>query len=299
MGCSDKSCNSINKRTDSPLYAIGRESNSAYIRKKGGHEIREMKKDRVDKIMFSRGLADSRHKAQAMIMAGVVFSGKQRIEKPGQKIGIDEEILIKERMPYVSRGGLKLEEALVEFNLSVEGKVAADLGASTGGFTDCLLQRGAAKVYAVDVDIRQLDWGLRENPRVILIEKNARYLNKSDFGDPLDIVTVDLSFISVLKVLPVIKDFLGAGHLVALLKPQFEVGKGEVGKKGIVRNPLQHQTVLWKIVMEASGSGYKLGGLMSPSVRGQKGNREFFAHWFLGKESSGSERFEKIIKEVV
>jgi len=258
-----------------------------------------MRKERADKIMLTRGLADSHHKAQALIMAGVVFSEGGRVEKPGQKIGIDEEISIKESMPYVSRGGLKLEEALDALDISVEGKVAADLGVSTGGFTDCLLQRGAVKVYAVDVDIRQLDWHLREDPRVITIEKNARYLKKNEFGDPLDIVTVDLSFISVLKVLPAVRDFIGNGELVVLLKPQFEVGKGEVGKKGIVRDPHQHQDVLWKMVMAASRIGFKIRGLMGSSVRGQKGNREFFAHWSLEKDSLSPDRVKRIIKEVV
>lgn len=258
-----------------------------------------MSKERADKIMLSRGLAESRHKAQALIMAGVVFSEGRRVEKPGQKIGMDEEVSIKARMPYVSRGGLKLEEALDAFGISVEEKVAADLGASTGGFTDCLLQRGAAKVYAVDVDIRQLDWHLRENSRVITIEKNARYLKKNDFGDPLDIITVDLSFISVLKVLPAVRDFIGDGELVVLLKPQFEVGKGEVGKKGIVRDPRQHQQVLWKMAMTASHIGFKIRGLIGSSVRGQKGNREFFAHWVLEKDTLSPGHIKKIIKEVV
>lgn len=258
-----------------------------------------MRKERADKIMLHRGLADSRHKAQALIMAGVVFSEGGRVEKPGQKIGIGEEISVRESMPYVSRGGLKLEKALDAFDISAGGKVVADLGSSTGGFTDCLLQRGAVKVYAVDVDVRQLDLHLRENPRVITIEKNARYLKKNDFKEAIDIVTVDLSFISVLKVLPAVSDFIGNGELIVLLKPQFEVGKGEVGKKGIVRDPHQHQEVLWKIVMAASGIGFKIRGLMGSPVRGQKGNREFFAHWSLEKDSVSPDDVKRIIKEVV
>lgn len=261
--------------------------------------IDNMRKERADKIIVNRGLAESRHKAQALIMAGLVFSEGRRIEKPGQRIGVDEKISIKKKMLYVSRGGLKLEEALDAFKISVKGKVAADLGASTGGFTDCLLQKGAKRVYAVDVDTRQLDWRLREDPRVILIEKNARYLKKSDFRETLDIVTMDLSFISVLKVLPAVKEFLGAGRFLSLLKPQFEVGKGEVGKKGIVRDPFLHQEVLWKIANEASRIGFKLRGLIETSVRGQKGNREFFALWSLGEDFLSRVQVQRIIKEVV
>lgn len=281
-----------------PLFAVGIKRYSVISEKDNLRSIR-MRKDRADKIILNRGLAESHQKAQAMIMAGLVYSGGQRIEKPGQKIGADEEISIKERMPYVSRGGLKLEEALEAFKISVEGKVAADLGSSTGGFTDCLLQKGARRVYAVDVDIRQLDWRLREDPRVVLLEKNARYLEETDFGDALDIVTMDLSFISVLKVLPAVRRFLEDGQLLTLLKPQFEVGKGEIGKKGIVRDPRLHQAVLGDIVREASGIGFKLRGLTDISIRGQKGNREFFAFWSLGEDSLDSEQVERIIKEVV
>ncbi|MCK4759176.1 MAG: TlyA family RNA methyltransferase, partial [Candidatus Aminicenantes bacterium] len=163
-----------------------------------------MKKERADKVLSSRGLAESRQKAQALIMAGLVYSGEQRIEKPGQMIAVDMELSLKERLPYVSRGGLKLQEALEAFEIPVQDKIAADLGASTGGFTDCLLQKGAKMVYAVDVDTSQIDWRLREDPRVVCIEKNARYLSKGDFADIPEIVTTDLSFISVLKVLPAV-----------------------------------------------------------------------------------------------
>lgn len=261
--------------------------------------IDNMRKERADKIIVNRGLAESRHKAQALIMAGLVFSEGRRVEKSGQKIGVDEKIFIKEKMPYVSRGGLKLEGALDAFEIPIGGKVAADLGVSTGGFTDCLLQKGAKRVYAVDVDTRQLDLRIRKDPRVILIEKNARYLKKSNFRETLDIVTMDLSFISVLKVLPAVKEFLGAGRLLSLLKPQFEVGKGEVGKKGIVRDPFLHQEVLWKIASEASRIGFKLRGVIETSVRGQKGNREFFAFWSLEEDSLSPARVQRIIKEVV
>jgi 23S rRNA (cytidine1920-2'-O)/16S rRNA (cytidine1409-2'-O)-methyltransferase len=258
-----------------------------------------MKKERADKIIASRGLAESRQKAQALIMAGLVFSEGQRIEKPGQMIGIDQEISLKEKMPYVSRGGLKLEEALEAFNISPKGKVAADLGASTGGFIDCLLQKGAERIYAVDVDIRQIDWSLREDPRVICKQKNARYLKKDDFDNSLDIVTIDLSFISVLKVLPAVKEFLGDGALLSLIKPQFEVGKGQVGKKGVVRNPALHEDVLGKIIEEAHKMGFALRGLIKSSHLGQKGNREFFVFWSLEDEALSQGEIQRLIKEAV
>jgi 23S rRNA (cytidine1920-2'-O)/16S rRNA (cytidine1409-2'-O)-methyltransferase len=202
-------------------------------------------------------------------------------------------------MPYVSRGGLKLKEALEAFQIPIKGKVTADLGASTGGFIDCLLQKGAKRIYAVDVDIRQIDWRLREDPRVICIQKNARYLKKDDFGDALDIVTTDLSFISVLKVLPAVKEFLGGGKLLSLIKPQFEVEKGQVGKKGIVRNPALHEDVLDRIIEEAHKMAFALRGLIKSSHRGQKGNREFFIFWSLDEESLGQGEVQRLIKEAV
>ncbi len=244
-------------------------------------------------------MAESRQKAQALIMAGLVFSEGQRVEKPGQMISLDQEISLKEKMPYVSRGGLKLEEALEAFKIPVKGKVAADLGASTGGFIDCLLQKGARKVYAVDVDIRQIDWRLREDPRVICIQKNARYLKKDEFEDALDIVTIDLSFISVLKVLPAVKGFLAGGRLLSLIKPQFEVGKGQVGKKGVVRNQALHEDVLNRIIEESHKMGFALRGLIKSSHPGQKGNREFFVFWSLGKESINQGEVQRLIKEAV
>ncbi|MFB0566388.1 MAG: TlyA family RNA methyltransferase [Candidatus Aminicenantaceae bacterium] len=258
-----------------------------------------MKKDRADRILVERGLAESRQKAQAFIMAGLVFSEGQRIEKPGQRLGSDQEITIKEKMPFVSRGGMKLQGTLDIFNISVEGNVAADLGVSTGGFCDCLLKRGAKKIYAVDVDTRQLDWRLREDSRVVLIEKNARYLKKDDFDDALDIVTTDLSFISVLKVLPAVREFLGEGKLISLIKPQFEVGKGQVGKKGIVKDPCLHEKVLDKVIREARTMGFIFRGLNRSSMCGLKGNREFFIYWSLSGESLDPRETDRLIKEAV
>jgi len=256
-------------------------------------------KDRADKIVVERGLAESRHRAQALIMAGLVYSEKGRLEKPGQMIPVEAVVFLKKTMPYVSRGGLKLIEALEYFKVTPEGKIAADLGCSTGGFTDCLLQEGAKKVYAVDVDTKQIDVNLRNNPRVVLLEKNARYLEREDFEDPLDLITMDLSFISVLKVLSAIKSIVGKGALIALIKPQFEVGKGQVGKGGVVRNPDLHAEVLAKTVQRASDVGFLVRGVMSTSVRGQKGNREFFVHWSLHGDALTREQVSKSIKEAV
>ena len=256
-------------------------------------------KERADKILVIKGLAESQHRAQALIMAGLVFSEGVCVAKAGQLLPVDREIFLKERMPYVSRGGLKLKEALAGFRISPEGKTAADLGASTGGFTDCLLQEGARKVFAVDVDPRQLDVHLRQDPRVVPVKKNARYLGRDDFPDPLDVVVMDLSFISVLKVLPAVKEFIGGGCLLALIKPQFEAGKGQVGRGGIVRNPALHEEVLVRVVREAQVLSFAAMGIMKPSVLGQKGNQEFFIHWLLGAEPLSSSRVSHLIKEAV
>lgn len=258
-----------------------------------------MKKERADKVLAGRGLAESRQKAQALIMAGLVFSGKQRIEKPGQMIAADRELTLKEKMPYVSRGGLKLAEALDAFRIPIQDKVAADLGASTGGFTDCLLQRGAMMVYAVDVDTSQLDWQLREDSRVVCIEKNARYLTREDFTPVPNAVTTDLSFISVLKVLPAVKEFLDDGQLISLIKPQFEAGKGQVGKKGIIRDPAVHEEVLTRTIEEAHKIGFRTRGVIRSPVLGQKGNREFFIWWSLTEKPLGQKEVQRLIKEAV
>jgi len=256
-------------------------------------------KERADITIVKRGLAESLQKAQALIMAGLVFSEDRRIEKSGQMLDPGQEIYLKEKLPYVGRGGLKLAEALEKMDINVMGKTAADLGSSTGGFTDCLLQKGANRVYAVDVDIRQIDYRLRRDSRVILIEKNARYLEKRDFSDNLDIVTTDLSFISVLKVLPAVKGFLGDGELISLIKPQFEVGKNQVGKKGIVRNPALHEEVLNRIIIAAGKIGFYMKKLIKTSVRGQKGNQEFFILWSLKGKPLSPARVSEAIKETV
>jgi 23S rRNA (cytidine1920-2'-O)/16S rRNA (cytidine1409-2'-O)-methyltransferase len=256
-------------------------------------------KERADQILVAQGLADSRHKAQALIMAGLVYSEGEKIEKPGQFLDPDQSLNLKETLPYVSRGGLKLAGALDGFGLTVAEKVALDLGASTGGFTDCLLQRGARKVYAVDVDARQLDWTLRQDPRIVLIQKNARYLDQTDIPDAVQIATLDLSFISVLKVLPAVWTLQGLEHLVSLIKPQFEAGKGKVGKKGIVKDLHVHEEVLQRIAQEGQARGYAVVGLLPSPLKGQKGNREFFILWSPQSEAMKAERLAKSIKEIV
>jgi len=256
-------------------------------------------KERADKLVVDQGLADSRRQAQALIMAGLIFSRGERIEKSGQLLDPGRELSRKAALPFVSRGGLKLREALDRFQLQVEGAVAADLGASTGGFTDCLLQSGAARVYAVDVDTRQLDWRLRRDDRVELIEKNARYLDPEDFPLRPEIVTMDLSFISVLKVLPAVAAFLDTGSLVALIKPQFEAGRGQVGKKGVIRDPDRHAEILAGVTEEARGIGFHAVDLCGTSVRGQKGNREFFVWWALHSSPLSRTRLQTMIKEAV
>ncbi|OGD20695.1 MAG: hypothetical protein A2W03_02955 [Candidatus Aminicenantes bacterium RBG_16_63_16] len=258
-----------------------------------------IKKDRADALVVSSGQAESRQKAQALIMAGLVYSGETRIEKPGQLVSREAEISVRGAIPFVSRGGLKLDEALSVFGIDVRGAVAADLGASTGGFTDCLLQRGARLVYAVDVSVGQLDWRLRNDPRVKTVAKNARFLRRDDFGEAPDLVAMDLSFISVLKVLPAVKGFLGAGRLLSLLKPQFEAGRGEVGKKGVIRDPARHEAVLVRLLEAARKLGFGRRGLLKSSTPGQKGNREFFVWWELTRDAGSPQEDAARVREVV
>jgi 23S rRNA (cytidine1920-2'-O)/16S rRNA (cytidine1409-2'-O)-methyltransferase len=202
-------------------------------------------------------------------------------------------------MPYASRAGFKLAEALDAFAVSVAGKAVADLGCSTGGFTDCLLQRGARLVYAVDVSTSQLDWRLRNDPRVVSVEKNARHLRREDFAEKPGVVTMDLSFISVLKVLPAVREFLEDGILLSLLKPQFEIGRGQVGKKGIVRQPAQHEEVLNRLLEQAAQAGFGTRGLIGCSQRGRKGNREFFVCWSLQGPLSAPGQTLELVRRVV
>jgi 23S rRNA (cytidine1920-2'-O)/16S rRNA (cytidine1409-2'-O)-methyltransferase len=249
--------------------------------------------------MVRRALAPSLEKARALIMAGLVTSGARPVGKPGDLLGEGAVLKVARPLAYVSRGGLKLEEALDRFGLDVGGMVALDIGASTGGFVDCLLKRGATMVYALDVDVKQLDWGLSRDPRVATIEKNARYLAAEDLPEPPDVVTMDVSFISVLKILPALGAIPGSWTLIALIKPQFEAGRKEVGRKGIVRDPEVHEEVLARIVGGAREQGFGLAGLIRCSTRGQKGNVEFFAWWAKGRPDIHTDLIPSWIKEAV
>lgn len=240
-----------------------------------------MAKERIDKLMVERGLVESRTRAQALILAGQVLVREQRVDKPGQLIDPDAEIRIKgETLRYAGRGGLKLEAALREFNIDPGGKNCLDVGASTGGFTDCLLQHGAARVWAVDVGHNQLVWRLRQDPRVVALEGvNARNLNPGLFPVRFDLATIDVSFISLTKILPALRPCLtDAADCIALIKPQFEVGKGEVGRGGIVTDAAKHRRVLNEIKDAALAIGFHPVGLIESPILGAEGNREFLIH---------------------
>jgi len=236
---------------------------------------------RLDRLLVSRGLAESREKAQALIMAGEVLVGGQKASKPGQPVAGDAAVEVLARPPYVSRGGLKLAGALRHFAIDVAGKTCLDIGASTGGFTDALLQAGAARVHAVDVGAGQLAWQLRTDPRVALHEGiNARRLQFDDIGEPVDFLCCDVSFISVTLILPAAVPLLRpAGQMVILIKPQFEVGKGQVGKGGIVREPQLHQAACERVTQAVREFGFQTGIMASP-ILGAEGNQEFllYAH---------------------
>ena len=243
----------------------------------GGHP----KKIRLDRLLVERGLVDSREKAQALILAGHVLADNQKVEKCGARINPDAPLrLLGEPSKYVSRGGLKLEGALEHFRVEVDGTVCLDIGASTGGFTDCLLQRGAAKVFAVDVGTNQLDWKLRRNPRVVVREKtNARYLTYDQIGTAVDLVTVDVSFISATMILPVVPPLLNPeAELLVLVKPQFEVGRGQVGKGGVVRNARLQQQVVAKVSRLLLELGFTQVACVESALPGASGNREYFLH---------------------
>jgi 23S rRNA (cytidine1920-2'-O)/16S rRNA (cytidine1409-2'-O)-methyltransferase len=241
------------------------------------------KKERLDNLLVIRGLAQSRAKAQSLILAGQVFAGEERLDKAGKLVPADIELRIKEPLPYVSRGGLKLAAALDQFKLDVTGMLCLDIGASTGGFTDCLLQRGAARVVALDVGYGQLAWKLRGDPRVEVRENvNARYLGPDDFDQRFDMVVVDVSFISLKIILPVIPPLVGPdATIVALIKPQFEVGRGEVGKGGIVRDEVNQNRVVSEITDFAQTLGMAPRGVIQSPILGAEGNREFLACFAL------------------
>jgi 23S rRNA (cytidine1920-2'-O)/16S rRNA (cytidine1409-2'-O)-methyltransferase len=242
-----------------------------------------MKRERIDKLLVERGLAESRTKAQAMVMAGSVLVSEQRVAKPSELFPTDAHIRIKgaddPASRYVGRGGLKLESALKEFEVEVGDLTCLDVGASTGGFTDCLLKRGASRVVTVDVGHNQLDWRLRNDPRVEVREGvNARYLNPEDFNSLFDLAVMDVSFISATKVMPAIVNLLTeTGRLITLIKPQFEVGRGEVGSGGIVRDPEKHSRVVEEVNSVANRLGLRVSGVIESPIHGADGNVEFLA----------------------
>ncbi len=242
-------------------------------------------KKRLDVLLVERGLVETRTKAQAVIMSGLVYVAGQKADKPGMSFEENSEIEVRgATCPYVSRGGLKLEKALRDFGVDPTGYVCSDSGASTGGFTDCLLQQGAKKVFAIDVGYGQLDWKIRSDPRVVVMERtNVRYVTPEQLGEPLDLSVVDVSFISLRIVLPVIRTFLkeNAGQVLCLIKPQFEAGKDKVGKKGVVRDPAVHKEVLDDFVALTKEINFKILGLTFSPVKGPEGNIEFLAHLTL------------------
>lgn len=236
-------------------------------------------KMRADQLLMERGLADSREKARALIIAGQVLIAGQKSEKPGHSVPVDAPVEVLERMPYVSRGGYKLAAALDHFGLDVQGRTCLDIGASTGGFTDCLLQRGAARVWAVDVGHGQLDWKLRNDPRVVVREGvNARHCRSDDFPEKFHVAVCDASFISATLLIPAMVPLLEPrGRMVILVKPQFEVGRGEVGKGGIVRDPALHSAACERVRACVEELGYSARTMESP-ILGAEGNREFLLY---------------------
>ncbi len=246
-----------------------------------------MKGDRIDKLLVERGLAHSRTKAQAQVMAGIVLVDEQLVNKPSESFAPDANIRLKgdgdPASRYVSRGGLKLEAALSKFHIVADELTCIDVGSSTGGFTDCLLQHGARRVVAIDVGHNQLEWRLRNHPRVELREGvNARYLKPADFDRHFDLATIDVAFISATKILPAVVPLLVAqGKIITLIKPQFEVGKGEVGKGGIVKDPAKHQRVIDEVNTAAAALGLKVSGVIGSPVHGADGNAEFLALYEL------------------
>ena len=256
-----------------------------------------MKKERLDLLLVEQGYFSSRERAKATIMAGKVLVNEVKIEKAGTMVPADGTIrILGEIHPFVSRGGLKLQKGLAEFNISLTGLVMADIGASTGGFTDCALQAGAKKVYAIDVGYGQLDWKIRQDSRVVVWERtNIRNVTLESFEDPIDFVGIDVSFISLGLVLPVVKEFLdSAGKVICLIKPQFEAGKERVGKNGVVRDQKVHQAVLHEVLTKISQIGFSIQGLSFSPIRGPEGNIEFLAYLDLSEISSVSIEEEAI-----
>lgn len=252
--------------------------------------FRAMKRERIDKLLVERGFVQSRTRAQSLVMAGIVLVDEQRVEKPSEMFALDANIRVKggetHASRYVGRGGLKLEKALREFQIDVSDFVCIDIGASTGGFTDCLLRHGARRVVAVDVGHNQLDWKLRNDARVEVRENtNARYLTPDDFNEKFDLAVMDVSFISATKILPAIVPLLNEkGRIITLIKPQFEVGKGEVGKGGIVRETEKHERVIQEVNSFAETLALKICSVIESPIQGADGNKEFLSLYEKGNQ---------------
>lgn len=260
-----------------------------------------MKKERVDLLLVERGIVDSREKAKKLVMAGVVLVDDERVDKPGTKIDVESDIRLKGGNPlkYVSRGGLKLEKAIESFGIELKGKVALDIGASTGGFSDCMLQNGVDKVYAIDVGYGQLDWKIRSDERVVPMDRtNIRNVTKEDIGELADFVSIDVSFISLKLVLPVAKELTeDDAEIVALIKPQFEAGKDKVGKKGVVRDKKVHEEVVRSIYEFAKDIGLYFRGMTYSPVKGAEGNIEYLA--YISKKEEGCIDIDLLLEKVV
>lgn len=259
------------------------------------------KKERLDTLLVELNYFESREKAKVRIMAGEIFVDGERVDKAGQKIKVDSQIEFKgKKMPYVSRGGYKLEKAMKSFNIELNDKKCMDIGASTGGFTDCMLQNGASKVYAVDVGYGQFAWKLRTNPRVVCMERtNARYLTKEDIGDLCDFASIDVSFISLTKIIPALCELLNdKGSIVALIKPQFEAGKDKVGKKGVVRDPDIHREVIKKITDFLLSKDLNIIGIDFSPIKGPEGNIEYLIY-FTKDKSLNTDFSEDSIEDLV
>lgn len=237
-------------------------------------------KERLDEALVRRGLVSGPEKALAVIMTGRVLVDGIVFDKPGTEVKNDAEIVILEKVPYVSRGGIKLEGVLNHFDIDVHGATIMDVGASTGGFTDCLLKRGAQKVYAIDVGKGLLDWRLRNDKRVVVLEgKNIRYLESKDIGEKVDIAVIDVSFISLKNVIPAVMKFIKPqGIILGLIKPQFEAQKKEVGKKGIIKDSAKHEKIIDEIKIFAEGRGLIVNGVCESVIKGAKGNKEFWIY---------------------
>jgi 23S rRNA (cytidine1920-2'-O)/16S rRNA (cytidine1409-2'-O)-methyltransferase len=261
------------------------------------------KKERLDIILADLGLVNSRERARSIIMAGVVYVDNQKIDKPGTKVSVNANIEVRGNpIPYVSRGGLKLEKALNEFNIDLTGLVTIDIGASTGGFTDCMLQKGAVKVFSIDVGYGQLAWSLRSDSRVVCMERtNVRYVTPETLGETADFATMDVSFISIMKVLPAANELLNEqGRLVCLIKPQFEAGKEKVGKKGVVRDKNVHKEVIETIIDFCMNKmNFEILGLTYSPIKGPEGNIEYLVYLNKTKTLETPLDMKHLIEQVV